>query len=153
MIQNVISVDEKDIKILNTLLENSRLSCRQISKITGFSISTVISRMKRLESLGVIKQYTLDIDYTKLGYDFPVIIDVRVSEGKLIEVEREIAKDPHVLAVYDITGEFDVSVYAIFRNRQQLDKFVKNLQKMKYVERTNTKLVLNAITKQSKVSL
>ena len=86
-----------------------------------------------------------------MGYDFPVIIDVRVSEGKLLEVEQEIAKNPHVIAVYDITGEFDVSVYAIFKNRHQLDAFVKNLQKMKYVERTNTKLVLNAITKQSKI--
>ena len=112
LIQPEISIDEKDISILNVLLENSRLSCRQISKRTGYSISTVINRIKKLEESGIIRRYTLDIDFTKLGYDFPVIIDVRVSEGKLLEVEQEIAKNPHVIAVYDITGEFDVSVYA-----------------------------------------
>jgi len=143
------AVDEKDLKILEVLQENSRLSFRQLAKKTGLSVATVISRVKRLEEMGIIKKYTVEINYSKLGLDFPVIIDVRVSKGKLFEVEEEIAKDPHVLAVYDITGDFDVAILARFRTRKELDKFVKELQKMKYVERTYTKLILNIIKETS----
>jgi len=139
------SIDEKDLKILEVLQENSRLSFRRLAKKTGYSVATVMSRIKKLEETGIIKKYTVEIDYSKLGLDFPVIIDVRVSKGKLFEVEEEIAKDPHVLAVYDITGDFDVAILAIFKTRKELDKFVKELQKMKYVERTYTKLILNII--------
>lgn len=139
------SIDEKDLKILEVLQENSRLSFRRLAKKTGYSVATVMSRIKKLEEIGIIKKYTVEIDYSKLGLDFPVIIDVRVSKGKLFEVEEEIAKDPHVLAVYDITGDFDVAILAIFKTRKELDKFVKELQKMKYVERTYTKLILNII--------
>lgn len=139
------TIDEKDLKILEALQENSRLSFRQLAKKTGFSVATVMSRVKKLEEIGIIKKYTVEIDYSKLGLDFPVIIDVRVSKGKLFEVEGEIAKNPHVLAVYDITGDFDVAILARFKTRKELDKFVKELQKMKYVERTYTKLILNVI--------
>ncbi|MHA1589956.1 MAG: Lrp/AsnC family transcriptional regulator [Candidatus Njordarchaeales archaeon] len=138
-------LDEKDRKILQVLLENSRLSIRQIARKTGLSVSTVASRLRKLEESGIIRKYTIELDLEKLGYVFPVIIDVRVSKGKLFEVEKEIAKHSNVLAVYDITGEYDVMVYAIFRTRRDLDSFVKMLQRMEYVERTHTKLILNVV--------
>jgi len=142
---NTLEIDDKDMKILKILSLDSRLSFRQIAKKTGLSVSTVISRIRKLENLGVIKRYTVEIDLERLGFRLPVIIDIRVLRGKLLAVEEEIAKHPNVLAVYDITGDYDVAVYAVFRERKELDRFVKMLQRMKYVERTHTKLVLNIV--------
>ena len=142
---NTLEIDDKDMKILKILSLDSRLSFRQIAKKTGLSVSTVISRIRKLENLGVIKRYTVEIDLERLGFRLPVIIDIRVLRGKLFAVEEEIAKHPNVLAVYDITGDYDVAVYAVFRERKELDRFVKMLQRMKYVERTHTKLVLNIV--------
>jgi len=56
-------IDEKDIRILKVLLEDSRLSFRQIAKRTGLAVSTVVSRVRRLEESGIIKKYTVEIDY------------------------------------------------------------------------------------------
>ncbi len=142
---NLIEIDDKDLKILQALSIDSRLSYRQLSKRIGLSVSTIISRIKRMEELGIIKNYTIEVDMEKLGFKLPVIVDIRVLKGKLFEVEEEIAKHPNVLAVYDITGDFDVAVLAVFRERDELDKFVKMLQRMKYVERTHTKLILNIV--------
>jgi len=138
-------LDRRDVMILSLLVENSRLSYREIARKTGLSSPTVIKRIQRLEEEGIIKRYTVEIDYSKLGYNLPVIIDVRVARGKLFEVEKQIASHPNVLAVYDITGEFDVSVIALFKGREDLDAFVKELQRIKYVERTYTKIILNVI--------
>jgi DNA-binding Lrp family transcriptional regulator len=127
------------------LTENSKRSIRDLARILRLSPSTVAARVRRLEEMGVIRRYSLDVNFDILGYQFPVIIDIRVAKGMLMEVETEIAKHPNVVSVFDVTGEYDVTVIARFKTRSQLNDFIKMLQKMRYVERTNTKLILNII--------
>ncbi len=139
------SFDKLDAQIINILQEDSRISARALAKKIGVATSTVIARIKKMEKQEIIKQYTIKMNYLALGYDLPVIVDVKVKKGKLFEVENEIARSRNVLAVYDITGEFDVAVLATFKTRKSLDKFVKKLQEIENVEQTNTKLILNTI--------
>ncbi len=141
----VLELDEVDKKILNVLLRNSRLSYRDIAKSVGVSVATALNRVKRLEKEGVIRGYTLSVDYDLLGYDVGVIINVRVSKGKLFQVEKKIASDSHVIGVYDITGAFDAVIIARFKTRRSLDQFLKKIQTFDFVERTETVLILNAI--------
>ncbi len=138
-------IDELDRKILYELSKNSRESFRQIARRLGVSIATVINRVKRLEEDGIIKGYTVSIDAEKLGYDLTAVIEVSVSKGKLAEVENEIAKKANVISVYDITGQTDVIVIARFRNRKELNSFVKALLSMEFVEHTNTRVVLSTV--------
>jgi DNA-binding Lrp family transcriptional regulator len=137
-------VDETDRKILDILLDNSNYSYRKVGKKALVSVATVMHRIKRLEE-EIIKRYTLQLDYEKLGYDFPAAIHIRVQKGKLFEVEKHIAKHPNVHAVYDVTGNFDVLALAKFRSRRELDSFIKSIQKLEFVERTETTLILNII--------
>ncbi len=74
-----------------------------------------------------------------------VITEITVSKGKLLEVEREIAKFPSVCTVYDITGLTDAMVIAKFKSREELSKFTKSLLALPYVERTNTHFVLTTV--------
>lgn len=136
-------MDTRDQKIVNVLLENSRLSCREIAKRIGCSVATVVNRMRELEKNGIIKGYTTQLDYEKLGYDVQAVISLRISKGKLFEVEKKIAVHPQVFAVYDVTGNFDAIVVAKFKSRKALDTFLKKIQTYDFVERTDTKLVLN----------
>ena len=120
-----MKIDNMDTKILKHLLADSRLSYRSISNSIGVSVGTVASRIKNLELNGVIKRYTTIIDDEKLGYQLSAIIELSVSKGKLVEVEEKIAGMSHVCGVYDITGTTDAMVIAKFRNRQELNDFVK----------------------------
>lgn len=138
-------LDDKDRKILQIMMKNSRLSYREIAKLANLSTVTVLNRVKRLEESGVIKNYTIDLDYDKLGFDVQVIIDIRVSKGKLIEVQRKISTEPNVFAVYDNTGHFDSTIIGKFKTRLAMDKFLKKIQSYEFVERTETKLILNTI--------
>jgi len=146
-------LDKLDFAIINLLKKDARSSSRKIAKILDIAPSTVISRIRKLEKMNIIRGYTITLDYSQLGYNFPVIIDVKVSKGQLFEVEKEIAKNENVIAVYDITGEFDVTVLATFKSRKDLDKFIKDLQRMEYVERTYTKLILNTIKELPSMTL
>lgn len=137
--------DELDIKILNILLENSKLSYRKIARRLGVSVTTVLNRINRMENEKIIQGYTTSLDYEKLGYDIKVVVDVRVAKGKLFEVESKIAHHPNVSAVFDVTGTFDTIVIANFKTRKEMDRFIKKIQSYDFVERTETKLVLNTV--------
>ncbi len=138
-------VDKTDLLLLNTLLQNSRLSAREIAQKMGISTVTVLNRLKQLKNEKIIKAFTTELDYEKLGYDVQAIISLRISRGKLFEVEQKIAVDSHVFAVYDTTGDFDSIVIAKFKSRKGLDTFLKKIQTYDFVERTDTKLILNTI--------
>ena len=140
-----MTVDETDAKILTALVQDARLSSRQISKKTGFSIGTVLARMKKMEREGLIKGYTTFVDHEKLGYQLTALIEITVSKGRLLEIENEIARMPNVCSVYDVTGLTDAFVVAKFKNREALSAFAKHLLSLPYVERTNTHIVLTTI--------
>ena len=137
-----MDMDETDVKILRKLLFDARLSYRKVAEEIGVSPPTVLARVERLEKDGVIRSYSALLDHEKLGYDLTAIIEITAVKGKIIELEREIARFPNVCAVYDITGLTDMVVIAKFRNRKELSNFVKKDISLPYVERTNTHVVL-----------
>ncbi len=139
-------------KILNILLENSRLSYRQVAKKIGISVATVMNHVRDMEKEGIIRGYSAVIDYDKLGFDIDVLISIKVMKGKLFQVENKIASSENITAVYDVTGDYDAVVVGKFRNRRLLDAFLKKIQTYDFVERTNTVMILNVI-KDRKMSV
>jgi DNA-binding Lrp family transcriptional regulator len=135
-------LDETDVKILKKLLSDARMSYRKVAEEIGVSAPTVLARVEKLESEGIIRSYSTLIDHEKLGYDLTAIIEITATKGKIVELERQIAKFPNVCAVYDITGLTDMVVVAKFKNRKELSNFVKKDILLPSVERTNTHLVL-----------
>ena len=146
-----MKLDKTDVKILKILLSNARLSLRQIARSVGVSVATVLSRIRKMEREGIIKGYFASIDHEKLGYELTAIIEITVSKGKLVEVEKELAKLTNVCAVYDITGLTDALIIAKFRKRKELSDFVKKLLAMPLIERTNTHVVLTTVKEDFRI--
>jgi DNA-binding Lrp family transcriptional regulator len=61
-------VDQQDKKILFELLQDSRQSLNQLSKKVGLSSQLIAYRIQALEKQKIIKKYSVDINYAKLGY-------------------------------------------------------------------------------------
>ncbi len=135
-------MDETDVKILKKLLSDARMSYRKVAEEIGVSPPTVLARVEKLESDGIIRSYSTLLDHEKLGYDLTAIIEITATKGKIVDLERQIAKFPNVCAVYDITGLTDMVVVAKFKNRKELSNFVKKDISLPYVGRTNTHVVL-----------
>jgi DNA-binding Lrp family transcriptional regulator len=140
-----MELNETDKKILKNLLDDARFSSRQIAKNVGVSVGTVLSRIKKMEDMGIIKGYSAILDHEKLGYELTVVTEITVSKGRLVEMENEIAKNPNVCGVYDVTGLTDAVIIAKFKSREDLGKFTKNLLALPYIERTNTHVVLTTV--------
>lgn len=135
-------MDDIDVKILKRLLHDARMSYRKVAEEIGVSPPTVLARVNKLEKEGIIKSYSAMLDHEKLGYDLTAIIDITATKGKIVDLEKQIAKFPNVCAVYDTTGLTDMMIIAKFKSRAELSNFVKKDLAMPYVERTNTHVVL-----------
>jgi DNA-binding Lrp family transcriptional regulator len=142
---------ELDDKILEKLNENARKNYREIARELNISLTTVANKIKRMEDEKVIESYIPLINQEKIGYDLTAIINVKISHGKLIEVQERISKDKHVSGIYDITGEWDSLIIAHFKDRRDLNGFIKGVLSMDNVDKTNTQIVLNIVKNEKRV--
>ena len=144
-------VDDKDLKILELLKSNARLTTKQISKKTLLPITTVHNRIKKLENLGVIKNYSVVIDHRKIGKTISAYILMNINYVYLKEknitqhqLAQQLASHPFVDKISMVTGETDMILKVIVNDVSQLDEFVtKYLRNIDGVQRTKTMLILN----------
>src|SRR5437870_12872390 len=126
------TLDELDVKILRLLNSDARKSYRDIAKATDASISTVSSRVRKLEDLGVITGYVPVLNEARLGYDVLAVVGVTIHKGKLLEVQRRLAKDDRVPHGSEVTGEGDSIVVVLLNDAREVDDFIKRLGSMDY---------------------
>ncbi len=146
-------LDDLDYEILRHLSKNARISFRELARRTTSSVGTVVSRFENMRRNSIIKGTHLLLDHESLGYDLTAVISIRVSKGKLYEVEQELSSFSNICAVYDVTGDIDAIAIAKFRSRNELNDFIKKVQKIESVERTNTHIVLNTVREDFRISI
>jgi len=146
-------IDELERKIVRAMNQNARRSFREIAKEVGTSATAVINKVKKLENSGVIRGYVPVVDPEFFGLDLTAIIALRISKGKLLETQQRISEDGRVIAVYDITGEWDSLVIGRFKGRDDLNDFIKGILSLPYVDRTVTHIVLNVVKEESRILL
>lgn len=139
------NVNESDKKIIEELMKNSRRSTRELAKELRMHPSSVATRIKKLEQLGIIRGYGVDLDFEKLGYEHIGIIEITMEHGALLVIQEKIAKMPEVIGVFDVTGQSDSIIIAMAKSRQQFSSLVKEILGMKNIVRTNTHIVLNLV--------
>ncbi len=133
--------DELDKRIIELLSTSSQGSYRQIAKILDVHPSTLIQRVKNLESKGVIRGYRANIDYMKLGFEFMGIVNVSASD--VVSVQKEISSIPQVVSVFDVTGDSDCMAWIACIDREEFSSVVKRINSIEGVTRTNTSVIMD----------
>ncbi|MEM1576360.1 MAG: Lrp/AsnC family transcriptional regulator [Archaeoglobaceae archaeon] len=149
----MVKIDEIDLNILKELQKDARKSLKEIAEKVGVAEGTVYNRINKMRNMGIIKKFIPILDYSSLGYDITAIIGITAEGGQIVEIEKEIAKEKSVTAVYDVTGDYDILIVAKFENRERLNEFVKKLLGMKSVKKTYTMLVLNVVKEAHMIEL
>jgi len=146
-------IDDLDLRIIGSLREDSRQSFRDLAEKLDVAEGTVYNRVNKLKEEGILKKFMVDVDYAKLGYDLSAVIGIISKGGHLPELEKELAKEKSITAVYDVTGEYDAIVVAKFRDRSELNDLVKRMNSMEHIERTYTMVVLNVVKEEHGVDV
>ena len=146
-------IEDLDLQILSLLQEDCRLSFNKIARRLGISVGTAFNHVKKLEKEGIINGYTAKLDSDKLGYNLTVIVMIQAEGSFLDDVENEISRNANIVAVYDITGDYDAVALAKFKDRASLNVFIKNLLALPHIKRTVTHIVLNVIKEDIVIKL
>ena len=103
-------MDEIDLKLLNLLQDNSRITIRNLSEKLFLSTTPIYERIKKLEKSGLIKQYITLLDPKKIDRNLIVFISINLAKHtkEVVEsFEKAIAKLDEVSECYYISGNFD----------------------------------------------
>ncbi len=149
-----IKLDEKDLAILQLIQENSKLTAKQIAKKINSPITTVFAKTKRMEEIGIIKQYRAILAPEKLNLGTAAFILTSVSYRSKTDdapvsqrvIAEEIARFPEVQEVHIITGDWDLLVKLRAENVDAVGKFVVDkLRLIKGIEKTLTCMIFETV--------
>ncbi|MDR2707913.1 MAG: Lrp/AsnC family transcriptional regulator [Nitrososphaerota archaeon] len=147
-------LDDKDLSILALIQEDSKLTANQMAKKINIPITTVFAKIKRMEELGIIKQYRAILSAEKLNLTTAAFILAAVSygskvEGTLItqrEVAEEIACFVEVQEVHVIAGDWDLLIKIRAENVNDVGKFVVDkLRRINGLQKTLTCMVFETV--------
>jgi len=148
-----MKLDEKDIRILEIIKENAKLTTSQISKKTHMPITTIHNRIKKLEKQEIIKNYTVNLDYEKIGKPLKahilVTINQILSPTKKIsqhDIGKKIKMVQDIEAIDIVTGATDLLITARVKSMHDLNNLITSkLRKIDGVDKTQTMMVLEEI--------
>ena len=151
-VEKTVKIDDKDRAILSELTKNSKLTTGKLSKKLGMPVTTVHNRMKKLEKGGVIINYTLNIDWKKLGRPIMAYISIEIDYGSKTEKITQLGIANKIKAldgVKDVTilaGGTDIMARVLARDIDDLNNLVTDkLRNISGVDRTQTMIVLQQV--------
>ena len=131
-------LDDIDKKLVDALAENARSSMRDLAALVGMSAPSVTERVRRLEDVGIIRAFTLNLDAQALGYALQAIVRVKPLPGQLKKVERLIQAIPECIECDKVTGEDCVIARFCVPEIASLDGLLEGLEER---AETNTAIV------------
>jgi Lrp/AsnC family leucine-responsive transcriptional regulator len=122
------AVDDVDLALLEQLQRDPRLPMAELGRRIEMSAPAVTERVQRLERLGVITGYRLEIDPAALGLPVAAFVRIRPAPGQLQRLSELARSIPQVVECHRITGEdcflLKVHVKAVEALEEVLDRFL-----------------------------
>jgi len=144
-------LDRTDLRIIDALQKNARLSNKELSVHAGIAQSTCLERIRRLRADGVLRGFHAVVDPKALGVGIQALMAVRLSRHSQREVEafREHAlAQPEVLSVTHVAGANDFLLRVGTRDSDHLRELAMNaFTTREEVAHIETSLIFDTTTK------
>ena len=139
-------MDIIDVKILEVLQANSRVSISELSKKVNSSLSAVSERLKKLESSNVIEKYTVILNSQALDKELSVIMNISLENPhQTSEFLNFVRTEDEILECHYVTGEYDYVLKITTRNTATLENLMNRIKGISGIKRTQTNVVLSSV--------
>lgn len=122
-----MKTDEVDLKILDELSKDSRLSMSELGRRINLSSPSVAERVKRMESFGIIKNYTIMVDNGKLGAPVQCIIEATIKNGQYTSFKAYVQQLANVDFCYRIAGNACYMLKLHFNSFEQAEALIDDV--------------------------
>ena len=152
-----MELDTIDIRILDHLQRNGRVSNVELATAVGLSPSPCLRRVRELENAGIIDRYAAILDQRSAGCALSVFVQVtleRQIETALEGFERIIAARPEVMECYLMTGDSDYLLRVVVPDVSAYEAFLKNhLTRIAGVSSIKSSFALNRVKYETALPL
>ncbi len=152
-----MSLDKTDIKILEILQQNGRITNSELAKSIAMSPSPTLERVKKLEKKGYIRNYVALIDPHKVGITCFTYVEVTLKRHGKNPVQRftqAITQMEEVTECHHITGEADFLLKVATKDIPEYEQFIiHKLTALEDVQHLKTLVVLSTIKQDTKLSI
>ncbi|WP_404454951.1 Lrp/AsnC family transcriptional regulator [Virgibacillus necropolis] len=118
--------DDVDRKIVEELIQDGRLSYVELAEKVGLSRVAVKDRIQNLIDREVIENFTVVINSEKFGKNVSAFFEVDVEPKQLQEVAQNLADNPSVASVYQMTGPSTLHMHVLVEDFKMLEIFINN---------------------------
>jgi Lrp/AsnC family leucine-responsive transcriptional regulator len=123
-----MALDKFDFAILATLQQDSRASLQEISSRVGLTSTPCWTRIKKMESDGVIQGYTVRLDPAAVGFAESVIVQVTLeshNDETLEAFGKALAEIPEVLEACLVSGDYDYYIRIAVRDTRDYERLLR----------------------------
>ncbi|MBQ2270750.1 MAG: Lrp/AsnC family transcriptional regulator [Firmicutes bacterium] len=146
-------MDIIDVKILEVLQANSRVSISELSKKVNLSLSAVSERLKKLESSNVIEKYTVILNSQALDKELSVIMNISLENPHMTsDFLNFVRTEDEILECHYVPGEYDYVLKITTRNTATLELLMNRIKGISGIKRTQTNVVLSSVKHMYSVS-
>ncbi len=121
------SADELDLKILELLQENPRMTYAELAERVALSRDGIKYRINKLEQKGIIKGFGVTLDYSLLGFGNKTLLNVSFNapESELLtEFGTYMRKIGIVLETYSCLGVWDITLVLVSKDNGYLNELL-----------------------------
>jgi Lrp/AsnC family leucine-responsive transcriptional regulator len=122
----------------------------ELGRRINLSSPSVTERVRQMESFGIIKKYTLEVDYEKLGLPIQCMIEVTIKNGDYKSFKNYIEKLPNVEFCYRIAGSACYMLKIQFETFAKAEKFVDEVNPIAH---TVTHFIFSKIPTYLKINM
>ncbi|MFH0868999.1 MAG: AsnC family transcriptional regulator [archaeon] len=117
-------LDNIDLKIIQKLTKDGRLSLTELSEGMDISRVSVASRIEKLTNAGLL-QVSACVNLNKLNFQ-TLIVELQVEQSKIQTFKKIIENEPRVVNSFEISGQFNFMLVCAAKSNEMLRHFVEN---------------------------
>ena len=120
-------LDSIDLRILQLLQHDARLTNKEVADKLGKSVTPVYERIKRLEDEGYITRYVALVNKDLIGKHLTAFTTVQLKEHSATALrgfEKEVVKFPEVMECYHMTGRFDFLIKMAIKDMKEYNELL-----------------------------
>ena len=119
-------LDNIDIAIIKSLMQDGRKSFRQIGREIRVSTPTVEARFSRMKGVGIIKNIQPIFDVEKIDSQMSALIFLKTNASQSVDIANKLSSIPQVRGVYKMTGEHNIIIKVIMaQHPEYLEEFIR----------------------------
>jgi Lrp/AsnC family transcriptional regulator for asnA, asnC and gidA len=134
------NIDEIDLKILRILIEDAKVSYGEIGEQVFLSPGAVHTRVKKMETSGIITGSSISVDTKKLGWDIAAFLGIYLEKSEQYDdVALHLKTIPEIVSINYTTGNYSIFVKLMCRDTAHLRSVLHDkIQKVQGIQRTET---------------